>query len=49
MEIVFGIPQRSILSPILLNIFLVDLFFTVYSMDIGKYTDDNTPHATYCK
>ena len=46
MEIVFGVPQGSILGLLLFSFFLADLFFIVNSTDIANYTDDNMPHAT---
>ena len=46
MEIVLGVPQRSILDPLLCNVFLADLFLIVNNMDIANYADDNTPYAT---
>ena len=46
MEIVFGLPQRSILGLLLFSFFLEDLFFIVNSTDIVNYADDNMPHTT---
>ena len=41
-EILFDVPQESILVPLLFNIFLVDLFFVVKDIDIANYADDST-------
>ena len=46
MDIVLGVTQGSILGLLFFNISLADLFFTVFSMDIANYANDNTSYAT---
>ena len=46
-EINCGVPQGSILGPLLFNIYMCDLFLFV-APNIANYADDNTPYAT-CK
>ena len=44
MEILFGVPEGLILGPLLLNIFLLDLFFILNNADVPVYSVDNTPY-----
>jgi ribonuclease P/MRP protein subunit RPP40 len=45
MEILKGVPQGSILGPILFNIFLNDLMYILTQTSVVNYADDNTLEA----
>ena len=42
-EILFGLPQRSILGRLLFNIFICELFIIIHDINTANYADNNTP------
>ena len=43
-EILYELPQGSILGPLLFNVYICDIFFDIIECDIARYGDDNTPY-----
>ena len=43
-DIEFGVPQGSILGPILFNINMIDLFYECEDSSVACYADDTTPY-----
>ena len=44
-DIEFGVPQGSILGPILFNINMIDLFYKCEDSNVANYADDTTPYS----